>query len=78
MNHTAKNYSLKDVTALLQRRAHVVEYALANGLVAEPELRIGGRRIFTPADVRRLAAHFKITLPSVEPVEEPTAEAAGV
>jgi len=77
MKHTAKNYSLKDVTALLRRRAHVVEYALANGLVPEPQLRVGGRRIFTLADVRRLAKHFGVTLPSAEAAAEPTAEPVG-
>jgi hypothetical protein len=67
-------YSLKDVTLLLQKRAHVIEYALANGLVPEPQLRLGGRRIFTPADVQRLAKHFGVTLTTLEPA----AELAGV
>ncbi len=76
MKDTTKQYSLKQVTALLQKRAHVVEYALANGLVPEPQLRIGGRRIFTLADVRRLAKHFGVTLPTE--ASEPMAEAVGV
>jgi DNA-binding transcriptional MerR regulator len=70
MKHST-HLSLKDVTALLQLKAHRIEYALANGLVAEPQLRIGLRRIFTPADVRRLAAHFNVELPVEETIAEP-------
>jgi DNA-binding transcriptional MerR regulator len=70
--------SLGAVAALLKVKPYRVEYLLANGLVPEPEMRVSGRRVFAVDDVRRLAAHFKITLPSVEPTAEPTAEAAGV
>jgi DNA-binding transcriptional MerR regulator len=71
-----KAMTLKDVVAELhgQIRPHQIEYLLANGIIPEPELRLGGRRIFTPADVRRLAKHFGVTLsaetaqPAAEPV----------
>jgi hypothetical protein len=64
------------VTVLLNKRAHQVEYALANGLVPEPQLRIGGRRIFTIDDIKRLAEHFGVKLE--ETAAEPIAELAGV
>jgi hypothetical protein len=47
-------------------------------LVREPAERIGGHRVFTLADVRRLAAHFGVTLPSAEAAAEPVAVPAGV
>jgi hypothetical protein len=68
MKHTTKYYGLKEITAILQKRAHVVEYALANGIVAEPKLRIAGKRVFSTADLRRLATHFKVKLPAGETV----------
>jgi hypothetical protein len=67
--------SLKDVSHLLNVKPYRVEYLLANDIVPEPELRISGRRVFTPDDVRRLAEHFGVTLPSAEAAAEPMAEA---
>lgn len=63
--------SLQTVSRLLGVRAHRIEYVLSNQIVAEPQLRIAGKRVFTTADVRRLAAHFKVTLPVAEAVAEP-------
>ena len=68
-----KAMTLKDVVEELggQIRPHQIEYLLANRIIPEPELRLGGRRVFTPADVRRLAKHFGMTLPAAEAVAEP-------
>jgi hypothetical protein len=38
---------------------------------------MGGRRVFTPDDVQRLAKHFGVKLPETE-VAEPAAEVADV
>jgi len=70
--------SLQTVSRLLGVRPHRIEYCLSNQLVPEPKLRIAGKRIFTPADVRRLATHFKVTLPTADAAAEPTAEPVGV
>ena len=66
MKHTM---SLKDVSHLLNVKAYRIEYLLAHEIVPEPSLRISGRRVFTPEDVRRLAEHFKIKLPETEATE---------
>jgi len=75
MNQTM---GLKDVAALLGVKAYRIEYLLAHGLVPEPSLRISGRRVFMPEDVKRLAVHFGVTLPSAETAAEPVAEPIGV
>ena len=75
MNH---NMSLRQVADLLNVRMHRIEYCLSNQIVPEPKLRIAGKRIFTPTDMRRLAAHFGVTLPAAEAAAEPSAEPAGV
>lgn len=51
---------LNEVAALLCRRPYQIAYAISNGHVDEPQLRIGNRRIFQPTDVRRLAEYFGI------------------
>ena len=68
MKHTM---SLGDVSRLLNIRPHRLEYAIANRLVRETAERVGGHRVFTPADVRRLAAHFGIKLPAAAAAAEP-------
>ncbi len=62
--------SLQTVSRLLGVRPHRIEYALSNQIVAEPKLRLAGKRIFSEADRRRLAAHFKVKLPAAEAVAE--------
>jgi hypothetical protein len=55
-----KVYLLSDVARLFKKRPHVIAYAISSGLVPEPKLRIGNKRIFVQEDIGRLAAHFDI------------------
>jgi hypothetical protein len=52
---------LNDVARTLGLKAHKIAYALATGQVAEPALRVANKRVFGEEDVRRLAAHFRVT-----------------
>jgi hypothetical protein len=52
---------LKDVARILGVKAHQIAYCLATGQVAEPALRVANKRVFGEEDVRRLAAHFRVT-----------------
>lgn len=52
---------LNDVARILGVKAHQIAYALATGQVAEPGLRVSNKRVFGEEDVRRLAAHFRVT-----------------
>jgi hypothetical protein len=54
----SKLYILSDVARLLKKRPHQITYAITSGLVPEPEMRIGGRRVFQCEDIGRLVAHF--------------------
>ena len=56
-----KLYLLNDVAKILRKRPHQIVYAITSGQVAEPPLRIGGKRIFQADDVQRLAMHFDLT-----------------
>ena len=53
-------FGLDDVAKFLGVRTHRITYALVNNLVEEPRLRLTRRRIFTSADVDRLADHFGV------------------
>jgi hypothetical protein len=64
----SQTMSMGECARVLQVQSYQIQYAYAHGRVPEPELRIGGRRIFMPEDVRRLAEHFKVKLPESEPV----------
>ena len=55
-----KVYLLSEVARLFKKRPHVIAYAISSGLVPEPKLRIGNKRIFVDEDIRRLATHFGI------------------
>ncbi len=52
--------STGDVSKLLSIAKHKIEYAIANGSIPEPELRIANKRIFTSDDVQRVANHFGV------------------
>jgi DNA-binding transcriptional MerR regulator len=53
-----KVFLLGEVARLLEMRPHQVAYAISSGLVPEPKLRIGNKRIFQADDIKRLRAHF--------------------
>ena len=53
-----KHYSLKDVAKMLKLKPYQITYALTVGLVPEPALRIGNKRIFVEEDIERLRGHF--------------------
>jgi hypothetical protein len=57
-----QHYLLNDVARRLGVKYYRIAYALAAGLVEEPETRIAGKRIFYGKDVRRLAAYFGVEL----------------
>jgi DNA-binding transcriptional MerR regulator len=65
--------SLKDIAALLNCKAYRIEYLLAHGLVAEPRLRVSGRRVFGPEDVANIRAHFENKKPAAKATAEPAA-----
>ncbi|MBN9519342.1 hypothetical protein J0H58_12605 [bacterium] len=55
-------YSTGQVARLLGVRPHQLEYAHASQALAEPAFRFLGKRVYCAADVRRVAAHFRLTL----------------
>lgn len=58
----ATYYSSGDVARTLAIPQHKITYAISNQIIADSTLRIGGKRIFTEADLSRLAAYFGVTL----------------
>lgn len=65
------NLSLREVAALLQKKAYVIEYALAHGLVREPQVRVAGRRVFSAEDIANLRAHFETKRAAAKSAAEP-------
>ena len=55
-----KCYLLNEAAKMLGVPHYRIAFALTTGLVEEPPMRIGGKRIFRPEDIRRLAAHFGV------------------
>jgi hypothetical protein len=51
-------YLLSDAAKALKRRPYQIVYAITSGLVPEPTLRIGNKRIFQIQDLERLKSHF--------------------
>ena len=49
---------LGDVARQLGVRPHRIVYALTSGLIPEPALRIGNRRLFDENDLKQLANYF--------------------
>jgi hypothetical protein len=65
-----EHYLLNEVARRLQVRPHKVVYAITSGQVEDVGLRIGGRRIFRPGDVQRLARHFGVRLKNEDKGEQ--------
>lgn len=61
-----KLYLLNDVARLMNKRPHHITYAITSGLLPEPEMRMGGRRVFQEEDLRRIAQYFGVRLKKEE------------
>jgi len=59
---TNKHYSTVDLAKLIGVAEHRVAYAHRCGKLAEPELKVAGKRIYTETDARRVAAYFGVDL----------------
>lgn len=53
-------FSLGDVARLLAVKPHRILYALSVGTVAEPALRVAGKRLWNAAEVAALSEVLKI------------------
>ena len=56
------NLLLNDVAKLLGVKGYRINYAIVNGMIPEPKLRISNKRIFKKQDIDRLARHFGVKL----------------
>ena len=56
-----QHYLLGEVSRVLGRKPHQIVHLLTSGKVPEPQQRISNKRLFTEADITRLARHFKVT-----------------
>ena len=49
---------LGDVSKIIGVARHKIEYAIANGSISEPKLRVANKRAFTPEEVQLIAGYF--------------------
>lgn len=52
-----------EVATLLKIKEHRINYAMRVGRVAQPKMRMAGRKLFTPTEVKRVAAYFGVQVP---------------
>jgi hypothetical protein len=57
-------YSTVDVSRLLNVGEHRLAYAIRTGKLEGPTLKIANKRVFTEADLRRVADYFGVETPS--------------
>jgi len=55
-------YSTGQLARLLRIPAYKIGYAHSTGHLEEPAFRFLDKRCYTTADVRRVAAHFEVTI----------------
>ncbi len=54
--------SLRDCARRLGIASHRIAYAHENGLLSDVGVRVAGKRIYTTADLQRVASYFGIEL----------------
>jgi hypothetical protein len=62
MNETL--FSMKDVARLLRVQPYQIAYLLNTNRVPEPQMRLGNRRVFSAADIERLAERLNVRVPA--------------
>ncbi len=56
---TKELYSLADVAKLLNAKPFTLHYMLSTGSIAEPKLRVAGRRVWTLAEINPIREKLK-------------------
>jgi mono/diheme cytochrome c family protein len=51
-------FALGDVARLIKVPPHKIAYAISNGRIPDPEMRIAGKRIFTQQEAEEIGAYF--------------------
>jgi hypothetical protein len=51
-------FALGDVARLIKVPPYKIAYALSNGWIHDPEMRIAGKRIFTKQEAEEIGAYF--------------------
>ena len=51
-------FALGDVARLIKVPPHKIAYAITNGCIRDPEMRIAGKRIFTKQEAEEIGAYF--------------------
>ena len=54
------HYSTTDLAKLAGIAEHRITYAHRCGKLAEPELKVAGKRIYSEADIRRVVRYFGV------------------
>ena len=62
-------FTIADVSKKLNVRPHRVAYLFMTRKLAEPRLRLGGRRVFTNGDAKRVAKALGLTWETVQEKE---------
>ena len=52
-------YSITDCSRLLGVQEHRIAYAHRTSKLPEPKIRVAGKRVYSPAELRRMAAYFQ-------------------
>jgi hypothetical protein len=61
-NYMTELFSIRDCARRLGVASHRIAYAHETGKLAEVRLRVAGKRIYTAADLRRVAEYFGVDL----------------
>jgi DNA-binding transcriptional MerR regulator len=59
---TKQLYSITDCSRLLGVQEHRIAYAHRTNKLPEPNVRFAGKRAYSPADLRRMAAYFQVPI----------------
>jgi DNA-binding transcriptional MerR regulator len=59
---TKQFYSIIDCSRRLGIPEHRIAYAHRAGKLPEPKIRFAGKRVYSPADLRRMAAYFGVSM----------------
>ena len=59
---TQQFYSITDCSRLLGVQEHRIAYAHRTGKLPEPKTRFVGKRVYSNADLRRMAAYFQVPM----------------
>ncbi len=62
--------AIGEISRMIGIARHRIEYAVSNGAIPEPQIRVANKRAFSPEEVQNIADYFGVSIKNGDDAKE--------